>query len=53
MNPEIVEINRDGLIISFLAKLVERLEKSDDDVYFAVWNIIEEYKEHFKLDDYE
>lgn len=45
---EIMEEHYDKLIHDFLKKLEIRLEKSDDDVYFAVWNIIEEYKEHFK-----
>lgn len=45
---EIMEEYYDKLIQKFLKKLEARLAKSDDEAYFAVWNIIEEYKEHFR-----
>lgn len=36
----------------FIAKLKERLDESDEQ-YFTVWNIIEDFKQHFKIDEEE
>lgn len=47
MGGEMMEQMYDEHIRAFLKKLEARLLKCDDD-YMTVWNIIDEYNEHFK-----